>query len=401
MYEDTCGHNAKPPSPAVPAQHTPITRSNDTLIITGKTRDAYKSLLSKGWRKNVLNKYIKEQLLQKRQKQREDLRAREDATPPPRPVVAHHESVAQPKTNEFERCQHHNSFIKLINIDSRFRTNILNTQSNNFVVDFNYTMRNVISMRLHEIEIPNSWYTFSNEAQNNRLTISNNSVFPVEHHKFVLPDGNYDFTTLKATLETLVSDRGETFGNLAVLNLNINTGRVRFVSPTDATFSIAFWNAQRSFDAKNDDDDPAIITRTFGWLLGFRKNVYNTASVHDAEALFDISGTRYIYLAIDDSKTNLNDFVIGNMRSSYLNENIIARITLPNDKYQVINNNTTNTELKDTQTRFYPQPVKIDRLRIKLFDEYGKLVNLNGMDVSLTLEFTLENDKLPYLMHAF
>lgn len=392
MYKNT--RNGHQPLPTNSAEVAPPT---DTLIITGKTEEKYKSLLSQGWRKDALNKYIKEKLLQKRKKQREDLRASEDVVKQTVSPV-----VDFGNTQDSKECTaHRNGFIKLINIDSRFRTNILNTQSNNFVVDLNYTMRNVISMRLHEIEIPNSWYTFSNEAQNNRITISNQSVFPVEHHKFVFPDGNYDFSTLKGTLETLVSDLGETFGNLAVLNLNINTGRVQLVSPTSATFGLVFWNAQRAFDAKNDDEDPAMVTRTFGWLLGFRKNEYNTASVYDAEALIDISGTRYIYLAIDDSKTNLNDFVIGNMRSSYLNENIIARITLSNDKYQVINNNTTNTELKDTQTRFYPQPVKIDRLRIKLFDEYGKLLNLNGMDVSLTLEFTLENDKLPYLMSTF
>ena len=76
-------------------------------------------------------------------------------------------------------------------------------------------------------------------------------------------------------------------------------------------------------------------------MFGFRLATYGpVTSQLTAEALFDISGTRYIYLTVDDNKVNMNDFIIGNLQSSYLNENILARITLPNEKYQIISNNS-------------------------------------------------------------
>lgn len=380
-------------------QHSP--KHRETIFITGDTEIKYKHLLNKGWRKEELNKYIKEKMLEKRKKQtshslRFNPSMKYDVQTLTQPTSIDISST-QIESSDKSTCKA--SFIKLINIDSRFRTNLLNTQSNDFSINLNYTLRNVISMRLHEIEIPNSWYTFSDEIQNNTMKIIDHNVAPPETHAFVLPNGNYDFITLKAALESTLSDKGVQFGTLATLNVNINTGKVIIVSPNNTPIALNFWNKERSFDVKNEDYDPVVITRTFGWIIGYRKNEYAAETQHNAEALIDISGTRYIYLSIDENKNNLNDFVIGNLWSSYLNQNIIARITLTNDKYQVINNNTTNTDLKDTQTRFYPQPVKIDRLRFKLFDEFGKLLNLNGMDVSMTLEFTMENENMPFFMH--
>ena len=38
--------------------------------------------------------------------------------------------------------------------------------------------------------------------------------------------------------------------------------------------------------------------------------------------------------------------------------------------------------------RNYFKPVNIDKLTIKLFDEYGRIIDLNNMDWSLTVEFS-------------
>ena len=391
---------------------------NNSLILRGESMEKYKALLDNGWTKEKLNKHIKEQLIQKRLQLHKAQRKEVDNNMKHRQRKAVYVSATDAVSKEHTFPILHDTadtemlslptetalntsnetIIKLINIDSRFRTNLLHTDSNNFVVALNYTMRNVTRMRLHEIEIPNSWYTISQKKNNNSLAITDHNVFPSVKHTFTIPDGNYDFATLKATTESLISDSGTVFVDLATINININTGKIIIATITDGnTISLHFCESQTLMEAKNEEVDPTQITNTFGWLLGFRKCEYTMSSTHQAESLFDISGTRYIYLCIDDNKTNLNDFVIGNLHTSYLNENVIARITLPNEKYQVINNNTTNIDLKNTQTRFYPQPVKIDRLRIKILDEYGKLLDLNGMDVSLTLEFTLQTEMIPYL----
>ena len=41
-----------------------------------------------------------------------------------------------------------------------------------------------------------------------------------------------------------------------------------------------------------------------------------------------------------------------------------------------------------TKTRNYFGPVNIQKLRIQLLDEYGRVINMNNMDYSLCLDFT-------------
>lgn len=391
---------------------------NNPLGVHAESMRHYKSLLDKGWTKAALNKYIKEQLIKKRlhvhQLQRVNiensskhgLRHMADALPVEKQPRAHSLNTEEEFLDLGSRTANiatpssdAETIIKLINIDSRFRHDLLNTNSNDFIITLNYTLRNVIRMRLHEIEIPNSWYTISETKRNNSIavTVVNNDGSSTKH-KFHIPDGNYDFATLKATLESSISDHDTVFSDIATMSININTGKIIISAINEVNqISLHLCESQAIMEAKKEDVDPAQMTNTLGWFLGFRKSDYGMNTVHAAESLFDITGTRYIYLSIDDNKTNLNDFVIGNLHTSYLNENVIARVTLPNEKYQVINNNTTNIDLKHTQTRFYPQPVKMDRLRIKILDEYGNLLDLNGMDVSLTLEFTLKTDMMPYL----
>ena len=69
-----------------------------------------------------------------------------------------------------------------------------------------------------------------------------------------------------------------------------------------------------------------------------------------------------------------------------MNSNIIARISL--DAY-----NTSPTVYASTgngkmvsETRTYQGKTDIQRLRIKLLDDFGKVIDLNHMDFSFVLE---------------
>ena len=46
------------------------------------------------------------------------------------------------------------------------------------------------------------------------------------------------------------------------------------------------------------------------------------------------------------------------------------------------------------KTRKYFGPIKLQKLQIKLLDEYGKVVNLNNADISITFE--IESLDMPY-----
>ena len=55
---------------------------------------------------------------------------------------------------------------KIINIDSRFREDFETTHSGDFLVKLNYPLSAVLTMRLDQIEVPNSWYNISTKIKN-------------------------------------------------------------------------------------------------------------------------------------------------------------------------------------------------------------------------------------------
>jgi len=75
------------------------------------------------------------------------------------------------------------------------------------------------------------------------------------------------------------------------------------------------------------------------------------------------------------------------LKDYYINDNIIARISVIDTKYNIISN--FNNDSHGTQTRVYTSRSNIDKLHIRLLDEYGKVLDLNGLDISFTLEFQL------------
>ena len=86
-----------------------------------------------------------------------------------------------------------------VNIDSLFRRAYYTTLSTDFTYEFNYPLRNVISMKLVAMELPNIWYSFSNAKKNNIFYIHFSGVNfdcvaprDVESSvKIVIPEGNY------------------------------------------------------------------------------------------------------------------------------------------------------------------------------------------------------------------
>jgi hypothetical protein len=78
--------------------------------------------------------------------------------------------------------------------------------------------------------------------------------------------------------------------------------------------------------------------------------------------------------------------------NSILQDNIITRINLAelqadSGVYQSTSDPGLTTQLN--RMREYFGPVDIQRLHISLYDEYGRIIDLNNMDWSITLAFEL------------
>ena len=123
-----------------------------------------------------------------------------------------------------------------------------------------------------------------------------------------------------------------------------------------------------------------------GWLMGFRNGIYSGNSSFVSEGVMDLIGPRYIYVSLDDFNNSVLNSFYGAFNSSVINKNILARITLQQGTFNIFaQNNLTSL----TTPRAYFGPVDIQRFHVQLLDEYGRVINLNNMDYSLTLELEL------------
>ena len=80
----------------------------------------------------------------------------------------------------------------------------------------------------------------------------------------------------------------------------------------------------------------------------------------------------------------LNDGFYAAFSSSILNKNILARISLQGTTFDSF---TKDNFSLTTASREYFGPVDIQKLKIQLLDEYGRVLNLNNMDYSFCLTF--------------
>ena len=127
----------------------------------------------------------------------------------------------------------------------------------------------------------------------------------------------------------------------------------------------------------------------FGWIIGFRNGVYANNLNYVSEGVVDVTGPKYMFLAIDDYKNNVNNNFYSAFNSSILNKNILARISLQANTFNVLEQNNLNLV---TTPREYFGPVDIQILNVQLLDEYGRIVDLNNMDFSFCLTLTTVYD---------
>ena len=245
-----------------------------------------------------------------------------------------------------------------LNIDSSFRQNYYTTSSSDFTVNLNYPLNNVTSMKLKNIQLPNTWHDITGVNKNNYLFI--NSL------KIVIPDGNYS----NIKLATMFQLQCAIVGLSVTMTVSVSSGFT--------TITSTMGNITLDFTEGSD-----VFKNSLGWLLGFRQQTLTGTTEYTSTAMFNSSRFRYLYLLVDDLNYD-KELIIANLESSYFSGNIIAILRVNEGSYGTVN--IDNSEL---QKRNYQLPVKIRKLKIKILDPLGKIINLNGCEFSFSLEFTL------------
>jgi hypothetical protein len=140
----------------------------------------------------------------------------------------------------------------------------------------------------------------------------------------------------------------------------------------------------------NGNDDSIYLTTKLGWNLGFLNGLYQGSTKYVSEKAIEPNAIKYIYLAIDDFNKSVNESFVTAFEKNGLKPNILARISMCGNEY---NNTITNPEYKIiTEPRKYFGPVDIQKLYVRLFDDHGRILNMNHSDYSFCLNFKIMYD---------
>ena len=284
-------------------------------------------------------------------------------------------SVAPGDLNSIKRITQLINF----NLNSCFRNNYYASNPCDFQYLIPTEVKNVLSMRLVSIEMPNVWYLFSKLKKNNTFNICIGVCGETKIYPIIVPDGNYDCDSLQNYLNTTYFYEAEKDNPLKYIKFSIHPHSFKTAfeltinHPATFTYSLQFV-----------DDINQNIMNTMGWTLGFRLGNYlDISGTITSEGLFDAGGDRYIYMAITDYQYNNNMSNIVGFDKSMLNEDIIAKIPIINGKLSLLIDENNNPLAK---SRKYNGPVNLSKLHIKILDKFGKVIDFNNMDYSFTLE---------------
>lgn len=314
---------------------------------------------------------------------------------------------------------------RAVNIDTRFRPDYYASTSSDLHITLPYEFKNVINMRLSSIEIPTSTYSTSESLGNNRFVVSFNSSdnnLPSEDNRarynmnvdetledtyqynyaIVIPDGNYS----KSFSNSLRAEPIEqAINNILIttplweaplcLRYTIDTISGKSVFAQDKLaedYQECDWAITFNIGPDNNISSLDPLPLKFGWNLGYRLAMYkaHTGEALASEGICLVRGPMYIYLSIDEYANNVNNYFISCYSDSINNNNILARLNLSliqqyNGIYQVGQDDGYYTQLN--RSRNYFGPINISKLHITLYDEYGRVLNLNNMDWSMALLF--------------
>lgn len=268
------------------------------------------------------------------------------------------------------------SKIKYFNIDTRFQEEYNLVKKASFQYILPQRISDVKSIAVRSIEIPLSFFPFSQNR--------GNTFFQVDASSVVISDLNYNATSLVSAIDTVLSSKISTGFDIS---LNSNTSIV-LKNTSGRTHTVNF-----NVDASGNFNRYPFKS-TLGWCLGFRLPSYTIAnnSSITSEGIVDVNNIRYLFLVVDEFRqSNPNSFV-SPLSNFLLSKNVLARITLNPAYYpfgSIITANTFNGLLLSDQ-RMYSGNVDLQKLNIQLVDEWGNIVDLNQLDFSFCLEIEYE-----------
>jgi hypothetical protein len=265
------------------------------------------------------------------------------------------------------------SYKKVIAIDTRFRDNYEGTSSTNFIVNLPTNLKKVLSMQVVNYQLPYTIYSVSKKAGSNSFYVNNNLI--------EIMDGGYDESFLIQEINSKLPED-------IILSYNPINSKFSFTSESNFSLNFDYFeNNEMYYNLANNISKNQL---TLGWIMGFRNNniikngknilkKYEGANSYEAENCFDGGvSNKYYLLSVNDYQNNHNTaFDSAFKYQSLTDNNILCKMT--------------NSKEDGMKTILYPKriyfgPTNINKLHIKVYDEFGRILDVNNADLSIELE---------------
>lgn len=297
---------------------------------------------------------------------------------------------------------------KYLTIDTRFRDQYDTSLLANYNITLPERVNSVKSMKAVSLEMPLSYHNVSDSFGNNSFQITNTTL--TETYVYSLGNQNIATTDLGSTIQGHLNavTTPAWVKNVDVAYSSIN-GKFTITNNTTNNIDIIFDNVDcakipSTTTVKGGLSDRESLMSKLGWLLGFRKSSYSlttsgTTKAITGEAIADASGVPYFYLIVDEFKNGNPHSFLGVSRTSQLSsQQILARFSVDTSSFNV---GISGASLPQTMTvghndnmvsdtRTYGELVDIQKMNVRIVDQFGRIINLNGLDFSFCLELIHE-----------
>jgi hypothetical protein len=312
------------------------------------------------------------------------------------PIETYTTNISRSNLNNLKR----KTILQTIVLNTLFREDYFNTTSSDFTIVLPYYFKNVFSLRLSSLQLPNVIYTISKSNGNNTFYIEEDITGI--NGTITFPDGNYaniiDFCTL---LETEINTQLGISPYRFIVTCDSYSGKITISNNTN-NFTMIFNTSLNTIYGKcgkqhvptNGDRQQNCVElekiyKQFGWIIGYRNEIYSQSNSYTTEAIYNGAYPNYIYFVLNDYNNSQAQNVFGMYSKSIIGDNILGMIPITSQDFVV---NFTNGSDFIEKKREYFGPVRIQRIKIQLLNQFGDTINLNNMDYSFSLELEIGYD---------
>jgi hypothetical protein len=376
---------------------------------------------SDSMKKNIDSKLIEHQLIEHQLIEHDKKTALEEAgqfigalplkVPAMAAVSSNIDKYARGLVNPIQREMVNN----ILTLNSKFRdfNGKYQYDKNNTSTDFSIVLtepfNNVVSLKLASLEFMNAYYSISEYLKTNLFTIKTYKINTISHavsdvyvREIQLSEGSYTPALMESTLNVIFA--ADASLNMVSAVMNPLKGKIYFQlnntpSPPGTTYGFNLY-----FTIAVDPERPLFLN--LGWLLGYKKKEYiftknyqTTPTVtkeigFNPESPLDFSGTKFFLLEVTDYNNNapaVLKYNNVNDRYGFNVKDILAKIPNSVATYSILFEDSSDRVFK---TRKYFGPINLQKMRIRLLDENGKVIDLNESE--LIISFEIETLDVPY-----